>query len=146
MTSTTRRYGVALMAAAFLGALAAPAASAETFSEPVPAIRPAADVRMDNLRWVLMRTMSGGTVWLLRVAADPGVEPGRRYFLWNPDTSSRPGGFAVGDDVQVATVGSWQSAIFRRPYTVRRVEVRYGDPRTPETAVVVASFTSGRAG
>ncbi|MFD8229282.1 hypothetical protein ACFV16_34835 [Streptomyces massasporeus] len=142
MTFTTRRYGVPLLAAALFSGLAAPVAMADSSSEPAAVIRPAAEARMDNLRWTPMRTMGGGIVWMLSVATDPGVEPGGRYFLWNPDTSSRPGGFAVGDDVQVATVGNWKAAVFRPFDTARRVEVRYGDPRTPDTAVVVASFTS----
>ncbi|WP_406191596.1 MULTISPECIES: hypothetical protein [unclassified Streptomyces] len=142
MPRSKRHHVIALAAATvFLSGLSAPAAFADTSPPQAPVTSAAADLQLDNVRWTPMSTISGSTTWLLRLDSDPGVEPGGRYFLWNPDTSEHAGKFAVGDDVQVSTVGTWQAAMFRPDYTAHRIEVRYGDPSTPEAGRVVATVT-----
>jgi hypothetical protein len=90
-----------------------------------------------------MRTMGGGTIWMLRVANDPHVEPGGVYFLYNPETESVSGSFAVGDDVRVRTVRDWRAAVFVPDLDARRTEVRYGSLQDTAAAQVVAAVDNG---
>lgn len=144
MKSFVRRFAVTVTALTALAAAAAPAALAgPPAGRPVPVTAPDADAQLENLRWTPVRTLSGGVVMMLRVARDPGVAPGGRYFLWNPDTASSGGSFALGDDILRPFVYSWQSAVFRPNTTARSIEVRYGDPSRPGEALVVASATRG---
>ncbi|MCX4784424.1 hypothetical protein [Streptomyces sp. NBC_01264] len=100
----------------------------------------AAGIELSNLKWVAMRTMSGSVTWMLRIDHDPHVEPGGVYFLWNPDTSSRAGNFAIGDDVRIDTVTRWKGAIFAPTPGADHIEVRYGQVDAPGEAVIVASI------
>ncbi|MEU9057196.1 hypothetical protein AB0D37_43765 [Streptomyces sp. NPDC048384] len=146
----TKRYITAAVAAAFVvGGLSAPAALAAPDAprtSPPAAAAQFQGAELDNLSWTPVPTMGGGTIWMLRVSSDPNVEPGGLYFLYNPDTSSVSGKFAVGDDIRVRTVRSWQAAVFAPDLDgphARRTEVRYGDPQNPDAAQVVASVTNG---
>ncbi|MEU9056450.1 hypothetical protein AB0D37_39700 [Streptomyces sp. NPDC048384] len=148
--SFTKRYITAAVAAAFVvGGLSAPAALAapdSAHTSPPAAAARFQGAELDNLSWTPVPTMGGGTIWMLRVSSDPNVEPGGLYFLYDPDTSSVSGSFAVGDDVRVRTVSDWRAAVFapglEGPHA-RRTEVRYGDPQNPGAAQVVASVTNG---
>ncbi|MEV6319358.1 hypothetical protein [Streptomyces sp. NPDC051776] len=131
-----------LAAAAVLSGISGPAASADSPEGGAPAAQSTTTgVQLDNLIWTPVPTMSGTTIWMLRVQDDPAVEPGGVYFLWNPDSASRAGNFSVGDDVQVSTVGNWRGAIFSPDPDAQRIEVRYGDVGKPEEAEVVAGVT-----
>ncbi|MFJ9821420.1 hypothetical protein ACIRU3_40465 [Streptomyces sp. NPDC101151] len=146
MTISKRYIMTAVAAAIVVGGISAPAALAAP--DVAPASSPAAaqsmmGAELENLRWTPVRTMSGGTTWMLRVSSDPNVEPGGVYFLYDPDESSVSGSFSVGDDVRVRTVRDWRAAIFAPTLDVRRTEVRYGSLQDPGTAQVIASVTNG---
>ncbi|MEU9057225.1 hypothetical protein AB0D37_43980 [Streptomyces sp. NPDC048384] len=140
-----KQYIMAAAAAAFIvGGVCAPAALAAP--DAAHASSPAAvaqGAELDNLRWTPVRTMGGGTTWMLRVSSDPNVEPGGVYFLYDPDASSVSGKFSVGGDVQVRTVSEWSAAIFAPALDHRRTEVRYGSLQDPAAAQVVGSVTNG---
>ncbi|MGY4967561.1 hypothetical protein [Streptomyces sp. 900105245] len=142
----SKRYIMTAVAAAFvLGGVTAPSALAAPTATSMPsptAAKGTLGAELDNLQWSPVRTMSGGTVWMLRVSSDPNVKAGGVYFLYNPAESSVSGSFSVGDDVQVRTVHDWRAAIFAPPQDARRIEVRYGQIQDPSAAQVIASFTA----
>ncbi|MER6261615.1 hypothetical protein ABT203_18830 [Streptomyces sp900105245] len=145
MTISKRSIMTAAAAAFIVGGVAAPSAPAAPSAAPASTPAPAhgtLGAELDNLRWTPVRTMSGGTVWMLRVSSDPHVEAGGVYFLYNPDESSVAGSFSVGDDVRVRTVHDWRAAVFAPARDAHRIEVRYGNLQAPDTARVVASVTN----
>ncbi|MEV7418375.1 hypothetical protein [Streptomyces sp. NPDC089919] len=149
--SNPRSLTLALAAAAVIAGLGAPAALAAPSPAAAPAVSsPAGDgvstmagAELDNLRWTPVRTITGGTTWMLRVDTDPVVEPGGVFFLYDPDAEESAGSFSVGDDVLVHTVRSWSGAVFAPDLGLRRTEVRYGSLADPGSARVVASVTNG---
>ncbi|WP_406191196.1 hypothetical protein OG331_49530 [Streptomyces sp. NBC_01017] len=137
-----KRYVTAVLAAAaVLTGISAPAASADSPGISTPR-QSATGRQLNNLMWTPTLSMSGTTIWMLRMQEEPAVEPGGVYFLWNPDTASPAGRFSVGDDVQVSTVSSWRGAIFSPDLAAQHIEVRYGNVTKPEEAAVVASSTT----
>ncbi|MER6076461.1 hypothetical protein ABT187_48830 [Streptomyces sp. NPDC001817] len=144
MVLRKRLVMAAVAAAVITGGIYAPAALAAPNSAPFSAqATPTQGAELDHLRWTPMRTIGGGTVWMLRVDQDPQVEPGGVYFLYNPDTQTGAGNFSpFGDDFPgVPTVQNWQSAIFAPNLNTRRTEVLYGDPQDPDAAEYIASVT-----
>ncbi len=131
---------------AAISAVSAPIASATDSSalHVAPSVNSGAlqGVELSNLRWTPVHTISGIT-YMLRVSSDPEVEPGGVFFLYNPDTEASGGFFLIGGDVPARTVRSWQSAVFPANLSVRKTEVRYGSPQSPNDARIVASVTNG---
>ncbi|MFG2638950.1 hypothetical protein ACGFX8_35475 [Streptomyces sp. NPDC048362] len=147
MALRKRLVMAAVAAAVVTGGITAPAAlAAPSAAHGSVQVAPAQGAELDNLRWTPVRTISGGVTWMLRVDNDPEVTAGEVYFLYNPDTESIAGKFSVGDDVLVSTVRTWQAAIFAPDLSVRRTEVRYGNPQDPGAAKYIASVTNGWIG
>ncbi|PRH79908.1 hypothetical protein C6N75_07025 [Streptomyces solincola] len=97
------------------------------------------DLVLDNLVWDTIPSWpTGDPEHILRIANDPGVEPGGKYFLWDDVENTRGGQFLIGSDVERPYVGDWKAAQFQAAGD--SVQVRYGDPKKPTEAKTIASY------